>query len=77
MINYAKVTNKGQVTIPKLIRQKMNLTDNVRVKFILHEGTIIMLPITGKLADLRSLLPKPKNTLSIEAINQLISSKPC
>lgn len=39
------ITVKGQATIPKTIRDRLNLKPGDRVKFFLHpDGTVVLLP---------------------------------
>jgi antitoxin PrlF len=39
------ITTKGQMTIPKAIRQHLGLKPGDRVKFFLHEdGSVVLLP---------------------------------
>ncbi len=41
----ATITSKGQVTIPKDIRQRYGLTEGKKIAFIPENGEIILLPI--------------------------------
>ncbi len=38
----AKITSKGQITIPILIRKKLNLKDGDKVIFIEENGRVVM-----------------------------------
>ena len=40
MIIYAKVSKKGQITIPKLIREKLCLGKNSAILFIVENGEV-------------------------------------
>jgi antitoxin PrlF len=48
----AKVTSKGQVTIPNEIRKKLGIGKDDRVDFILEEGRAVLVPVKT-LKDLR------------------------
>jgi len=37
---YAKVSKKGQITIPKSIRKKLNIRENGAVLFIIENGEV-------------------------------------
>jgi len=52
------VTSKGQITLPKSIREKLNLQTGARVDFILEEktGRAIMQPLQRKIDDVFGLL---------------------
>ena len=39
----AKITSKGQITIPKEIRKKLGVKDGDKVLFVEEEGRIIMM----------------------------------
>jgi len=41
----SKITNKGQATIPKAVRDRLGLKPGDRVKFFFHpDGTVVLLP---------------------------------
>jgi AbrB family looped-hinge helix DNA binding protein len=48
----AKVTSKGQVTIPNDIRKKLGIRKDDKVDFILEGGRVILVPVKT-LKDLR------------------------
>jgi AbrB family looped-hinge helix DNA binding protein len=50
------VTSKGQVTIPKEIRDLLHINSNDRVDFILEEGRVMLVPVKT-LRDLRGAVP--------------------
>jgi len=50
------VTSKGQVTIPKNIRDLLNIHANDRVEFV-REGTRVLLVPVKTLRDLRGVVP--------------------
>jgi len=67
------ITSKGQVTIPKNVRKKLNLETGDKLEFLLHDdGRLELLPITSSITKLKGILPKPKKALSLEDINQTI-----
>jgi antitoxin PrlF len=41
----AKVTSKGQVTIPNEIRKKLNIRKDDTVDFLLEEGRVVLVPV--------------------------------
>ncbi len=43
----ATLTSKGQITIPKYIRDKFQLDTGSKVEFALDEGRIILKPVAG------------------------------
>ena len=53
------MTKKGQVTIPKEIRELLNLREHDKILFTLKEGEITMKPLRGSVLDLRGTV-KPR-----------------
>lgn len=43
----AKVTSKGQITIPKRVRDALGLKSGTQVEFALEEGRAILIPVSG------------------------------
>ncbi len=73
--NFSKITSKGQVTIPQLIREQLHLYTGSKLEFVIKGNTVIMMPLNNKLSDLHGILPKPKKPLSIEEMNDVIKRK--
>jgi AbrB family looped-hinge helix DNA binding protein len=70
----ATLTSKGQVTIPKIVRDALHLRTGDRLDFILEsDGTVRVLPITGSVKRLKGLLPKPSRALTVEEMNEAIA----
>lgn len=56
----ATVTSKGQITIPKAVRDELGLTEGDRVAFrVLEDGSVVVEPETVELLDLKGAL-KPR-----------------
>jgi antitoxin PrlF len=53
------MTKKGQVTIPKEIRDMLGLKEHDKIAFAIKDGEITMKPIRGSVLDLRGSV-KPK-----------------
>ena len=53
------MTKKGQVTIPKEIRDMLGLKEHDKIAFALKDGEITMKPVRGSVLDLRGSV-KPK-----------------
>ena len=70
----ATLTSKGQVTIPKAVRDALHLRTGDRLGFILEaDGTVRILPITGSVKRLKGMLPAPARTLTIEEMDDVIA----
>jgi AbrB family looped-hinge helix DNA binding protein len=56
MIIISKVGRRGQVTLPRAIRRRLNLREGDRVAFIGRGNEVIVQPLTRTLLDLRGSL---------------------
>jgi AbrB family looped-hinge helix DNA binding protein len=70
------LTSKGQVTIPKAVRDELGLKEGDRIAFrVLEDGTVIVEPETVELLELKGIL-KPKRTgISVADMDQAIRAK--
>jgi len=71
------ITSKGQVTIPKNVRESLHLVSGDKVEFIRNEANeIIIKPLTKKSADVAGLLNKYKKDqpVEIEEMNQCVKT---
>ena len=68
----ATVTSKGQTTIPKEIRDYLDLHPGDRIEFMVRENTVVLRAATRKVTDLKGFLPKPKKAVSIEQMNATV-----
>jgi len=70
----ARMTSKGQVTIPKVIRDQLGLRSGVTLHFWIDPtGRIVVTPLTLELEDLFGILPRPPKPLSLEEIDEAIA----
>jgi AbrB family looped-hinge helix DNA binding protein len=69
----AKLTSKGQITVPKDVRMKLNLKPGDRVRFVIEtDGRVRLWPAKRDISSLRGVLPKPKRALTIEEMEAAI-----
>jgi len=69
----AKLTSKGQITLPKEIRLKLGLKQGDRVRFIVEaDGRVRLLPAKRDVSELMGILPSPKRRLSLEEMNEAV-----
>jgi antitoxin PrlF len=60
------ITSKGQATIPKPIREHLQLKPGDRVKFFIHpDGSVVLLPKL-RAAALRGILKSRRRPVAIE-----------
>lgn len=70
----AALTSKGQVTIPKAVRDALHLRTGDRLDFILEaDDSVRVLPITGSVKRLKGMLPKPSRALTLEEMDEAIA----
>jgi len=71
----ATMTSKGQITVPKEVRDAMGLKPGSKVMFVkLPGGQYRIVPRTGKLSDLKGMLYNPdQSPVSIEQMNDDIA----
>ena len=71
----AKLTSKGQITVPKSIREYLELHVGDKIEFIIdHKGRVI---ITAKTVDIEDVfgMIKSKNSASVDEMNKSISKR--
>ena len=69
----AKLTSKGQITVPKDVRMKLNLKPGDRIRFVIEaDGRVRLWPAKRDITSLRGVLPKPKRALTIEEMDDAI-----
>jgi AbrB family looped-hinge helix DNA binding protein len=69
----ATVSGKGQVTLPKAIRERLRLREGQRVRFSVEDGNrVVLSPVVRRLGELHGMLPKPKRVLSLDEIDAAI-----
>ncbi len=67
--NIATLTSKGQITIPKKIREALNLQEKDQVLFVLDDERAILLPLRRRpLQELRGALPATRPYPGMDAI---------
>ena len=68
------LTSKGQITIPKAIRDQLRLSEGDQLEFILYpDGTLSLIPKIHDVRELQSSLPPPARTLSLEEMDEVIA----
>ncbi len=70
----ATITSKGQVTIPKPIRDALHLSPGDRIEFLTEpDGSIKVVPITTSVTELKGMVPPPPKPLSLEEMDQAVA----
>ncbi len=71
----AKVTSKGQITIPAEIRKTFNISPGDEVMFFdMGDGRVAFRPRTGSIRDLEGIVPKLDYVPTLEQIEEGIAA---
>jgi antitoxin PrlF len=68
----ATLSSKGQATIPKAVRDRLQIKSGDRFKFFFHPDGVIILPKIST-ARLKGMIPKPAQSVSLEEIDRAIA----
>ena len=70
----ATITSKGQLTLPKTIRERLRLGAGDRVDFVVtDDGTVVLRPATVDVRELKGLLHRRGiKPLSVEEMNLVV-----
>ena len=67
------LTSKGQLTLPKDVRDRLDLHSGDKLEvFPQEDGTILLQPSTVDISELYGLLPRPKKAVSLEEMDAAI-----
>ncbi|PWQ92232.1 AbrB/MazE/SpoVT family DNA-binding domain-containing protein [Leucothrix pacifica] len=72
------MTQKGQVTIPKDVREILHLVTGDKVEFLLNShGEIVIKPVTRKVSEVAGILSKYKRrkSLTIEEMDNAVQQQ--
>lgn len=72
----AKLTSKGQITIPAQVRASLGLDTGDRIEFVdIGDGKFAIMAATHSVKDLKGLIRKPVKPVSIEDMNLAIEAQ--
>jgi len=70
----ATLTSKGQITLPKVVRERLGLEAGDKVEFVETEpGVYKMIAATRDVRDLKGLVPKPAKPVTVEEMGRVIA----
>lgn len=71
---HSTLTTKGQITLPKLLRDQLHLSPGDRIEFIVGaDNCVRMIPRQGSIKNLKAMLPKPSKPVSLEQMDRAIA----
>lgn len=69
----AKLTSKGQITIPKAVRERLGLRTGDRVEFVEEApGVYRIVPVTRDVRALRGIVPRPACPVPLEDMERAV-----
>lgn len=72
----ATLSSKGQLTLPKSLREAFQLRTGSRVTFTLSEGEAVMRPLSRSVDDVFGILKrKGQPSVTVEAMNAAIRQR--
>ncbi|MEM8496574.1 MAG: AbrB/MazE/SpoVT family DNA-binding domain-containing protein [Pseudomonadota bacterium] len=72
----AKIASKGQITIPKHIRDQQSPEPGDRVQFLTdYSGHVYLVPANEDVSTLKGMIPRPAKPLCTKAMNATIKRK--
>ena len=71
-----KVTSKGQITVPKPIREHLNLAQGDRIEFLIGiNGEVTIMPATADVRKLKGMVKNSGNPVAIGDMNRAIEDE--
>jgi len=65
------LTRKGQVTIPKAVREHLGVRAGATLRFAIDDdGQVVVSGREPRISDLVGILPRPKRSATIEEMNE-------
>lgn len=69
----ATLSSKGQITIPKKIRDLYHLEPGDKIEFLEDDrGLVTIWPVTENVTKLKGMIAKPNKPVSLEEMNRAI-----
>ena len=68
----ATVTSKGQVTLPKSVRERLGVEAGDRLEFVESDHGFLVVAATRDIRSLKGIIGRPKKPVTIEDMNDAI-----
>ena len=70
----ATLTSKGQITLPKVVRERLGIEAGDKVEFVETEpGVFSMVAATRDVRELKGVIPKPAKPVTVEDMSRVIA----
>ena len=72
----ARLTSKGQITIPKDVRRRLGVDVGDRVEFVeMEPGVFKILPATSDITELKGIISKPQKSVTLQDMDAAIKNR--
>jgi antitoxin PrlF len=72
----AKITSKGKITIPAVVRAALGVKSGDRVRFVeVEQGRFELVASTHSVTALKGMVRKPALPVTVESMNQAIAKQ--
>jgi len=72
----SKITSKGQITIPRAVRNKLNLKTGDKVDFKIRDGEVMLVPVSKETLEVFGILSRDnQKAVTIEHMNETIKKR--
>ena len=66
----ARLTSKGQITIPIDVRNALGVSFGDRLNFVeIEKGRFLIVPATCSVRELKGMIPRPKRPVRVQDMN--------
>ncbi len=73
---HSVITSKGRITIPKTVRNKLNLKTGDKIDFKIKDGEVILVPVSRSVSEVFGILSKEnQKVFTVEQINDSIKKR--
>jgi AbrB family looped-hinge helix DNA binding protein len=72
MMPTATLTSKGQVTLPKEVRDRLGLRAGDRIEFVETDRGFVVVPATQDIRAIKGIAPKPPKAVTVDEMNRAI-----
>ena len=70
----ATITSKGQITLPKAVRDRLKLHIGDKLDFIVRDdGHLEVVPVKSSITELKGIAPRPSHYVSLEDMDKAIA----
>ncbi|HQZ46500.1 MAG TPA: AbrB/MazE/SpoVT family DNA-binding domain-containing protein [Usitatibacteraceae bacterium] len=72
----ATLTTKGQITIPKSVRERLGVDAGDRIEFVeASKGVYTVVAVSRDVRELKGMIAKPARAVSVEAMKRAVAKR--